>query len=274
MDELLSPCSSIFPPSPPSQFSPADGPHHQVLEFASCEVPEQWLLDDIVLAPKSEDANYVWPAGSSTLSPASNLSEMPPCSLPASTSKRRGRKPGPRPEAPSVSHVEAERHRRDKLNRRFCDLRAAVPTVSRMDKASLLADAANYIAELRARVARLEEEGREAAATWEASSRSASSRGGYSLHRLAGDEAVEVRMVGRDAAALRVTTAGGAPHAPARLMSALRSLELQVQHACVSKVQGLTVQDVFVDVPAALQNDDGGGGALHSALLKMLRDSA
>jgi hypothetical protein len=55
-------------------------------------------------------------------------------------------------------------------------------------------------------------------------------------------------------------------------MSALRSLELQVQHACVSKVQGVTVQDVFVDVPAALQNDDG--GALHSALLKMLRDSA
>jgi hypothetical protein len=271
MDELLSPCSSIFPPSPPSQFSPADGSHHQVLEFASCEVPEQWLLGDIVGAAKSEDGDYGWPTGSSTLSPDSNLSEMPPCSFPAMTTKRRGRKPGPRAEAPGVSHVEAERQRRDKLNRRFCDLRAAVPTVSRMDKASLLADAANYIAELRARVARLEDEARQAAATWEASG-PASSRCGQPLHRLAGDEAVEVRMVGRDAAALRVTTAGGAPHAPARLMSALRSLELQVQHACVSKVQGVTVQDVVVDVPAALQEDDG--GALHSALFKTLRDSA
>lgn len=46
------------------------------------------------------------------------------------------------------SSAEAEQQRREKLNRRFCDLRAAVSTVSRMDKASFLADAAAYIAEL------------------------------------------------------------------------------------------------------------------------------
>lgn len=120
----------------------------------------------------------MWPAGSSSLSPDSELLGE---SLQASTTKRRGRKPGPRPEGPTVSHVEAERQRRDKLNRRFCDLRAAVPNVSRMDKASLLADAVAYITDLRSRVARLEDEGRQAAAArWESANASASSsRGGH-----------------------------------------------------------------------------------------------
>jgi hypothetical protein len=280
-DELLSPCSSFFPPSPSSQFSPVGlERHHQFLEFASCEVPEQWLLGDIIGAAKKEDGD-LWPAGS-LLSPDSELSDLPQASVPASTTstprpvttKRRGRKPGPRPEGPTVSHVEAERQRRDKLNRRFCDLRAAVPTVSRMDKASLLADAAAYIAELRARVARLEDESKQAAAArWETSAAYRGSGSASLQHLHAGDEAVDVRMVGRDAAAVRVTTAAGsAPHAPARLMGALRSLELQVQHACVSRVQGVTVQDVVVDVPSALQHDDG--AALRSALLQRLHDSA
>ncbi|XP_047051964.1 transcription factor MYC2-like [Lolium rigidum] len=278
-DELRSPCSIYFPPSPPSQFSPVDlESSHQFLEFDSCEVPEQWLLGDIMVAAKNEDGN-LWPAGS-LVSPDSELPELPPESLSVSTSstpraatKRRGRKPWPRPEGPLVSHVEAERQRRDKLNRRFCDLRAAVPTVSRMDKASLLADAAAYIAKLRGRVARLEDESKQVtAARWE--TKAAYHGGGASFQNLhAADEAVEVRMVGRDAAALRVTTAAGStPHAPARLMGALRSLELPVQHACVSRVLGVTVQDVVVEVPAALQHDDG--AALRSALLQRLHDSA
>ncbi|XP_037438192.1 transcription factor bHLH14-like [Triticum dicoccoides] len=273
MEELLSPCSSFLPPPPPPQLATADENHYEVLEFTSCEVPDQWLLGDVVVAAKSEEGDYLWPEGSWSLSPDS---ELPPASLQASTKKRRGRKPGPRPEGPTPSHVEAERQRRDKLNRRFCDLRAAVPTVSRMDRASLLADAADYIAELRSRVAQLEDEGRQAAASrwdWEVSNASASSsRSGHagSIHHPAGDDVVEVRMVGKDAAAVRVTSAGGAPHAPARLMGALRSLELQVQHACVNRVEGVTVQDVVVDVPAALQDD----GVLQCALLQRLRDNS
>ncbi|KAL5205824.1 hypothetical protein ABZP36_034033 [Zizania latifolia] len=265
MDELPSPCSSFSPPSPSSLFcaGAADG----VLEFNSCEIPEQWLLGDVVVQAKNEeDMGGLWSVVGSTLSPASKLSELPRCfEAPAQlTGKRRGRKPGPRPDGLTFSHVEAERQRREKLNRRFCDLRAAVPTVSRMDKASLLADAAAYIAELRARVARLEADARQACkARWEPSS------GTAAANALAGlDEAVEVRMVGGDAAAVRVTTGGGARHAPARLMAALRSLELQVQHACVSRVHGVTVQDVVVDVPAALQDD----AALRAALLQRLQD--
>jgi hypothetical protein len=40
----------------------------------------------------------------------------------------------------------------------------------------------------------------------------------------------------------------------------------------VSRVLGVTVQDVVVEVPAALQHDDG--AALRSALLQRLHDSA
>ncbi|KAL6655219.1 hypothetical protein ACP70R_006045 [Stipagrostis hirtigluma subsp. patula] len=278
MDQLLSPCSSF---SPPSFFSHAGG--HPVIEFDSCDVPEQWLLGDVVAAKHEDyvdDGEELWPVGCS-LSPDSELSVQPPPQPPAlqethqpsvtapaaaqRPGKRRGRKPGPRPDGPSVSHVEAERQRREKLNRRFCDLRAAVPTVSRMDKASLLADAAAYIAELRGRVARLEAEAkRAAAARWEPVP-SASSCAGAA----AGDEAVEVRMVGPDAAAVRATSSS--PHAPARLMGALRALGLHVQHACVSRVRGVTVQDVVVDVPAAMMHDDDG---LRAALLEtMLQDS-
>ncbi|XP_062194265.1 transcription factor MYC1-like [Phragmites australis] len=267
MDELLS------PPSPASFFSHAG---HPVIEFASCEVPEQWLLGDFVAKNEGYgDGEELWPVRSS-FSPDSELSEQPPPPPPLQKQdeagvtvppqrpgKRRGRKPGPRPDGPTVSHVESERQRREKLNRRFCDLRAAVPTVSRMDKASLLADAAAYIAELRDRIARLEAESRRAAAAWWEPVAAASCGAAPGVV----DEAVEVRMVGLDAAAVRATSAS--PHAPARLMCALRALDLHIQHACVSRVHGMTVQDVVVDVPAALQD----GGGLRSSLLQMLQDS-
>ncbi|GJN15553.1 hypothetical protein PR202_gb02474 [Eleusine coracana subsp. coracana] len=89
--------------------------------------------------------------------------------------RKRGRKPGP-----TISHVEAERQRREKLNRRFCDLRAAVPTVI-----------------MRRR------------------SRAGIDDGAGGIHLQ--DNKLEVRMVGRDAAALRLTTTTS-PHASARLM--------------------------------------------------------
>jgi hypothetical protein len=276
MDELLSPYS-FSPPWPASTFFSHAG-HPPVMEFASYEVPEQWLLGDVVAA-KNEGYDYdhireeMWPVGS-TLSLTSELSEQPaPLQQEPSVTahaqrpagKRRGRKPGQRPDGPSVSHVEAERQRWDKLNRLFCDVRAAVPTVSRMDKASLLAYAAAYIAKLRARVARLEAEAKLASATrWEPISAGScgGAAGGGGVHK-----GVEVRMVGPDAAAVRATSA--APHAPARLMGALRALGLRVQHACVSRVNGVTVQDVVVDVPAELQDDDG----LRTSLVQMLQDS-
>ncbi|KAL6661013.1 hypothetical protein ACP70R_000397 [Stipagrostis hirtigluma subsp. patula] len=235
MDELVSPASSGSPPFPA-------GGGNTLLEFVSCEVPEQWLLD--------ED-------GGSTGSAGTDLSGRPPA-------RRRGRKPGPRTDGPALTHVEAERQRRDRLNRRFCALRAAVPTVSRMDRASLLADATSYIAELRGRVEQLEaeSEARQAATPSAAAAVAPHSFGGGQL-----EETLEVRMLaGREAAALRLTTAER--HAPARLMAALRSLDLPVQHACVCRVGGATVQDAVVDVPAAALRDEG---SLRAALLRRLQ---
>ncbi|KAL6661010.1 hypothetical protein ACP70R_000394 [Stipagrostis hirtigluma subsp. patula] len=256
MDELVSPASFCSPASPPSFFSAAG--HHSALEFISCGVPEQWLVGDDELGKPLQDVSD-WAAGGSQ-SAGSDLSGNLPAvaSLTDRSTRKRGRKPGPRSDGPAISHVEAERQRREKLNRRFCDLRAAVPTVSRMDKASLLADAAAYIAELRGRVEQLEGEAKQAAAA---------RKGGACPASAGVEEKLEVRMVGREAAALRLTTTA-ARHAPARLMGALRSLDLPVQHACVSRLGGAaTVQDAVVDVPAALQDE----GCLRAALIHVLQ---
>ncbi|XWS76866.1 hypothetical protein CRYUN_Cryun01aG0214800 [Craigia yunnanensis] len=71
--------------------------------------------------------------------------------------RKRGRKPANGREEP-LNHVEAERQRREKLNQRFYALRAVVPNISKMDKASLLGDAIAYINELQAKLKIMEVE--------------------------------------------------------------------------------------------------------------------
>ncbi|XP_020679864.1 basic helix-loop-helix protein A [Dendrobium catenatum] len=54
------------------------------------------------------------------------------------------------------NHVLAERRRREKLNKRFMILRALVPCVTKMDKASILADTIEYVRHLTLRIHELE----------------------------------------------------------------------------------------------------------------------
>ncbi|KAK7277578.1 hypothetical protein RJT34_22593 [Clitoria ternatea] len=71
--------------------------------------------------------------------------------------RKRGRKPANGREEP-LNHVEAERQRREKLNQRFYALRAVVPNISKMDKASLLGDAITFITDLQMKIKVLETE--------------------------------------------------------------------------------------------------------------------
>lgn len=71
--------------------------------------------------------------------------------------RKRGRKPA-NGRIEALNHVEAERQRREKLNQRFYALRAVVPNISKMDKASLLGDAISYITDLQAKIRMLEAE--------------------------------------------------------------------------------------------------------------------
>ncbi|KAE9621911.1 putative transcription factor bHLH family [Lupinus albus] len=71
--------------------------------------------------------------------------------------RKRGRKPANGREE-ALNHVEAERQRREKLNQRFYALRAVVPNISKMDKASLLGDAITHITDLQKKIRVLESE--------------------------------------------------------------------------------------------------------------------
>ncbi|XP_030548489.1 transcription factor bHLH25-like [Rhodamnia argentea] len=55
-------------------------------------------------------------------------------------------------------HVIAERKRREKLSQRFIALSAIIPGLTKLDKASVLGDAINYLKQLEERVKFLEEE--------------------------------------------------------------------------------------------------------------------
>uniref|UniRef100_A0A0D9XMU6 Transcription factor n=1 Tax=Leersia perrieri TaxID=77586 RepID=A0A0D9XMU6_9ORYZ len=184
--------------------------------------------------------------------------------------RKRGRKPANGREEP-LNHVEAERQRREKLNQRFYALRAVVPNVSKMDKASLLGDAISYINELRGKMTSLETDKETLHAQIEALKKERDARppapataaaidGGARCHAVE----IEAKILGLEAM-IRVQC-HKRNHPAARLMTALRELELDVYHASVSVVKDLMIQQVAVKMATRVYSQDQLNAALYSRI--------
>jgi transcription factor MYC2 len=173
-----------------------------------------------------------------------------------------------RVQQPPINHVEAERQRREKLNHRFYMLRSVVPNVSRMDKASLLADAVEYIKELRTRVDALEAEAKRVQREAVDSAAEPAFMVKSSTNAISSPTKieVEVRVFGAEALIRMQSDGGSETHAPARLMSAIKELEMPVHHACISTLNSVMVQDVAVRLPYEMQGEEN----IRSALLAKL----
>ncbi|KAK8945687.1 Transcription factor MYC2 [Platanthera guangdongensis] len=173
-------------------------------------------------------------------------------SEPEKRPRKRGRKPANGREEP-LNHVEAERMRREKLNQRFYALRAVVPNVSKMDKASLLGDAIAYIKQLHSNLQKIENEKEEVESRIEALKKEHRGSSGQtqqdeltaaSCHGRCTGVEIEVKILGAEAM-IRVQS-HRRNHPAARLMTALEDLELELYYASVSAVKDLMIQQATV----------------------------
>ncbi|MBA0645946.1 hypothetical protein Goklo_013973 [Gossypium klotzschianum] len=217
---------------------------------------KEWILDDRKQQIEAKKDNCVLLRPLSSDSGADSEMEF------SVGSKKRGRKSGTGKTTPS-NHVEAERLRREKLNHRFYALRSVVPTVSKMDKASLLSDAVAYIKELRSKIDKLDvklkvqsQKAKLNAINVSNNQRNAST---FDSTRPTYDYGpntmeVDVKIIGSEAM-IRVQCPD-VNYPAARLMDALRDLELHVHHASVSTVNELVLQDVVVILPAGFISEE------------------
>ncbi|KAG9454490.1 hypothetical protein H6P81_007394 [Aristolochia fimbriata] len=189
--------------------------------------------------------------------------------------RKRGRKPANGREEP-LNHVEAERQRREKLNQRFYALRAVVPNVSKMDKASLLGDAISYINELKTKMKKVESEKEVVQSQLDALKKDIASKNSSSDHhhglnmtnslaglggKLTGFE-IEVKILQGDAM-IRMQC-HKKYHPAARLMAALKDLELDVMSASVSVVKDLMIQQAAVKMTNQIFSQEKLSAALFS----------
>uniref|UniRef100_A0A9I9CGV9 Transcription factor n=3 Tax=Cucumis melo TaxID=3656 RepID=A0A9I9CGV9_CUCME len=186
--------------------------------------------------------------------------------------RKRGRKPANGREEP-LNHVEAERQRREKLNQRFYALRAVVPNVSKMDKASLLGDAISYINELRGKLQTAESDKEDLQKQLDSVKKmmmSSSSKDSCvsssnqpppdqdikssNINHNDIETDIDVKIISWDAM-IRIQSSKK-NHPAARLMAALEELDLDINHASISVVNDLMIQQATVKMGSRLYTQE------------------
>nr|GMC83036.1 transcription factor MYC2-like [Ipomoea batatas] len=171
--------------------------------------------------------------------------------------KKRARKPAAtngNGKEETRTHVQAERQRRERLNQRFYTLRTMVPNVSKMDKASILEDAIAYINQLESKLQK------------------PPTTPHHNIEDAAGDEEdaddqsadVDVKIIGEDA--MIKIECNKKNHPAARLMAALKELDLHIRHANVSVANKLMIQQATVKMGSRHYTSDQLRSALESIL--------
>lgn len=177
---------------------------------------------------------------------------MPDLPLPRKTARDATNRTG----KSRANHVEAEKRRREQFNQRFYALRSVVPNVSRMDKASLLADAIEYINQLKSTVTSLEAKCTRLSETCNvrSTSNTKSVTTQSSIHGAYGPKVeVEVKISGPEAT-VRVESSSN--HPCARAMNALRDMELEVSRASALEMENVMFQEIVIRVPHGLYSEE------------------